>query len=128
MQLNLAKEKRVENIHFETIFSFEILNVVKKKNPCILGSLSLSLKYFSWQDIFLVGYDGRYLIIIFSIGLSMTSLFLIWCKKHIFWIFYHLCWNKTFYLLRTLKQFFSLRFWMLLKKRTHVFWVVSLSL
>ena len=75
MQLNLAKEKRVENIHFETIFSFEILNVVKKKNPCILGSLSLSLKYFSWQDIFLVGYDGRYLIIIFSLGLSMTSLF-----------------------------------------------------
>ena len=31
MQLNLAKEKRVENIHFQKIFQFEILNVVKKK-------------------------------------------------------------------------------------------------
>ena len=42
-------------------------------------SLSLSLKYFSWQELerhfFLVGYDGRYLVIILSIGLSMASLF-----------------------------------------------------
>ena len=36
---------------------------------------SISLKYFGWQDIFLVGYDGRYLVIILSIGVSMASLF-----------------------------------------------------
>ena len=29
---------------------------------------SLSLEHFSWQDIFLDGYDGRYIVIILSIG------------------------------------------------------------
>ena len=43
----------------------EILNVVKK---LVFGALSLSLEHFSWQDIFLVDYDGRYLVIVLSIG------------------------------------------------------------
>ena len=36
------KKKKVEKVHFEIIFQFEILNVVKKKKkiPCILGTLS----------------------------------------------------------------------------------------
>ena len=34
----------------------------------MFGALSLSLEHFSWQDIFLVDYDGRYLVIVLSIG------------------------------------------------------------
>ena len=38
------------------------------EKTCVWSCLSLSLEHFSWQDIFLVGYDGRYLVIILSIG------------------------------------------------------------
>ena len=104
--------KQFFNLRFWVLF--------KKKKKIMYFGYSLFLKYFSWQDIFLVGYDGRYLVIILSIGVSMASLFWILCEKHIFWIFYRLCWYRTFSLLRTLKQFFSLSFKCCEKKLMHL--------
>ena len=35
---------------------------------CAHPILFLNLLHFSWQDVFLDGYDGRYIVNIFSIG------------------------------------------------------------
>ena len=89
MQLSLAKEKIVEKIHFETIFQFEILNVVKK-NPMYFGySLSLS-KIFQLARVGKKLFQLAMMEDIWSLFCQLVYQWLLcfeFCgKKHIYWI------------------------------------------